>query len=77
MTSEGAGKWAGIVQVLQAGPEECYLWQILAPVGIPSWEKPICAVQITGLRPQILSWGRFARAYLCAASNRVAVDHKI
>lgn len=28
------------------------------------WEKPICAVQITGLKPQILGWDRFSCAYL-------------
>lgn len=34
------------------------------------WKKPISAVQVTGLRPQILGWGRFACADLHAASNR-------
>lgn len=42
------------------------------------WEKSICAVQIAGLRAQILGWDRFACAYLYVLQVIVViVDLKI
>lgn len=39
------------------------------------WEKPICAVQITGLRPQILGWDRSACACLYVLQVIVVIVH--
>lgn len=42
------------------------------------WDQPIYAVQITGLRPQILGWDRLAYAYLYVLQVIVVTtDHKI